>query len=32
MPIPIGLALTLIGVPLFILTLRLQALHRTDAH
>jgi len=31
-PMPIGLALTLIGVPLFILTLRLQALRRTTAH
>ncbi|SCM78470.1 Iron ABC transporter permease [uncultured Pleomorphomonas sp.] len=27
-PLPVGLALTLIGVPLFILTLRLQALRR----
>jgi ABC-type Fe3+-siderophore transport system permease subunit len=31
-PMPIGLALTLIGVPLFILTLRLQALRRTNSH
>lgn len=31
-PMPIGLALTLIGVPLFILTLRLQALRRTNIH
>lgn len=31
-PMPIGLALTLIGVPLLILTLRLQALRRTNRH
>ncbi|MDR6100396.1 ABC-type Fe3+-siderophore transport system permease subunit [Agrobacterium larrymoorei] len=31
-PMPIGLALTLIGVPLFILTLRLQSLRRTNSH
>ncbi|SMH46562.1 FecCD family ABC transporter permease [Azospirillum agricola] len=31
LPLPIGLALTLIGVPLFILALRLQALRRRRA-
>ncbi|MBP1849568.1 FecCD family ABC transporter permease [Rhizobium halophytocola] len=32
MPMPIGLALTLIGVPLFIIALRLQALRRLQLH
>ncbi len=31
-PMPIGLALTLVGVPLFILALRLQALRRMQSH
>ena len=32
LPLPIGLGLTLIGVPLFILALRLQALRRLQLH
>lgn len=31
-PMPVGLGLTLIGVPLFILALRLQSLRRLQAH
>ena len=31
-PVPIGLSLTLIGVPLFILALRLQAINRQTQH
>ncbi|MTH98340.1 FecCD family ABC transporter permease [Roseibium sp. RKSG952] len=32
MPLPLGLSLTLIGVPLFILALRLQAFRRLQSH
>ncbi|SHM95125.1 iron complex transport system permease protein [Roseibium suaedae] len=32
LPLPLGLALTLVGVPLFILTLRLQALRKLQSH
>jgi iron complex transport system permease protein len=31
-PLPLGLSLTLIGVPLFIIALRLQALRKYQSH